>query len=197
MRVLTKIIVLSLLCLFPLLQGSRAQTELKFNAATALFLIPNVGIETPISDDLSLQLDVLGSFWDSFDGLPYQIVQAFPEVRYYTHPDHSGFFIGGHVGFGMFTLKKPQYSDNRYQSGQNVYLGFTVGYKKRLKKNWACEVFLGAGHTEARYIGYDKNTRSRVDIELDEIRDFNRSGEQIPYRGGVMLTYRMPYKSMY
>lgn len=179
----------------------KAQTELKFNAATALFLVPNIGIETPISKDLSFQLDVLGSFWDSFDGEPLQIVQIFPEVRYYTKPDHTGFFAGGHVGFGMFTIHKFQfpgtyeYPDNKYQSGQNVYLGFTIGYKKRLKKNWACEIFIGAGHSEARYIGYDRDTRTRFDIEPEEVRDFNRSGEQIPYRGGIMLIYRMPYKN--
>lgn len=37
-----------------------AQTELKFNAASAVLLIPNVGIELPISKHRSVQLDVLG-----------------------------------------------------------------------------------------------------------------------------------------
>ena len=41
-----------------------AQVEVKFNAATALLLIPNAGIELQLGERNSIQLDVLGSFWD-------------------------------------------------------------------------------------------------------------------------------------
>ncbi|MGB2339076.1 MAG: hypothetical protein ACPH7I_04250, partial [Flavobacteriaceae bacterium] len=41
---------------------THAQTEAKVNLATLPFLIPNVGLEVPLGDKQSFQLDVLGSF---------------------------------------------------------------------------------------------------------------------------------------
>ena len=43
---------------------THAQTEAKVNLATLTLLIPNVGLEVPLGEKQSFQLDVLGSFWD-------------------------------------------------------------------------------------------------------------------------------------
>ena len=86
---------------------SSAQVELKVNLPLAAVLIPNVGVEFQVGKKTSLQLDVLGSFWDSIDGDPLQITQTFLEFRYYQNNNTSGWFVGGHLGFGMFTLQKP------------------------------------------------------------------------------------------
>ena len=172
-------------------QKIQAQTELKFNAASALILIPNVGIEVPISNRFSFQLDVSGSFWDSFDGKPLQFTQAFGEVRYYGKDGIEGFFFGGNVGFGMFNLTKYGYDADTYQSGRNYYIGASIGYKKSLSDRWALELFVGGGTSQATYRAYSQETRMRVDIPLDEDRNFNKSGEWIPYRGGLMLVYRL------
>jgi hypothetical protein len=184
------ILVFPLLILF-VATDLRAQTELKFNAASALILIPNVGIEVPITEHFSFQLDLSGSFWDSFDGKPLQFTQAFGEVRYYGKNDTSGFFFGGHVGFGMFTLTKYGYDEDVYQSGRNYYIGASIGYKKRLSDRWALELFVGGGTSQATYRAYSQETRMRIDIPLDEDRNFNKSGEWIPYRGGLMLVYSL------
>ena len=70
------------------------QARVKFNTATALILVPNVGVELPISENFSAQLDVLGSFWDSVgeDRDPYQVNQTFFELRRYPSDDLNGFF---------------------------------------------------------------------------------------------------------
>ncbi|PQJ21229.1 DUF3575 domain-containing protein [Tenacibaculum sp. SG-28] len=170
-----------------------SQTEIKLNAVTLPALIPNIGIELQIGDKSSFQLDVLGSFWDSIDGSPFHVVQVFPEYRHYFKPNMRGFFIGGHVGFGMFTLTKYGYPNTIYQSGQNIYLGATIGYKIELSDRWALEVFLGGGSSQARYRAYDNVTGERVDVTPeDNNRPFNKSGEWIPYRGGIMLVYKLP-----
>lgn len=177
-----------------------SQTEFKFNSVSALVLIPNVGVEVGLSDQLSVQLDFSASFWDSFDGVPLQFVQIYPEVRYYPKSILDGFFVGGHVGFGMFTLakntfpafiEKSDYPDDLYQSGRNTYYGLTVGYKKYFKQKWAYEVFVGGGTSQANYRGYSFSEKIRYDIPLDQDRNFNKSGEWLPYRGGVMLIYRI------
>jgi hypothetical protein len=84
-----------------------SQLEVKFNIASAAFLVPNIGLELPLSERSSLQLDVLASFHDDFRGSPLHINENFLEYRYYFKEDIKGLFFGAHVGYGMFTLKKP------------------------------------------------------------------------------------------
>ena len=148
----------------PLANG-HAQTEAKINLATLPLLIPNVGLEVPLGEKQSFQLDVLGSFWDEqplLDDTPFHVNQVFFEYRWYQQIDTQNWFIGPHIGFGMFTLQKPEFAiiydywadkegaeksldipDDEYQSGRVSFYGLTVGYKKRLKKDFALEFFLG------------------------------------------------------
>ena len=194
---------------------THAQTEAKVNLATLPFLIPNVGLEVPLGDKQSFQLDVLGSFWDEqplLEDTPFHVNQVFFEYRRYQQSDTQKWFVGPHIGFGMFTLQKPEFAiiydywaekegaekgldipDDEYQSGRVAFYGLTVGYKKRLKKDFALEFFLGAGLTQSRYKGY-KGLR-RVDLDDPHetaYRPFNGSGEVVAYRGGLMLTYKIP-----
>lgn len=182
--------------------SSTSQVEFKFNLATAAVLVPNFGIEVPLGSHSSVQLDVLGSFWDSVNGDPYHIVEVFPEYRYYLGAKHDGLFFGGHVGFGMFTMQKPgaliiydhyqdpstySYTDGSYKSGRITFYGTTIGFKKRFNTKWALEIFIGGGLSQSNYKGY--NGLLRTDVSQENYRDFNGSGEVLVYRGGLMLTY--------
>jgi len=186
-----------------------AQVEVKANLPLAAVLVPNLGVEFQVGKKTSLQLDVLGSFWDSIEGDPLHITQTFLEFRYYQNNATSGWFVGGHLGFGMFTLQKPydfiiydHYSngsdpdpaDGTYNSGRSTFHGLTLGYKKRLNNRWALEAFVGGGYTMSWYKGY--GGMERTDVGEDNYRDFNGSGEVVLYRGGLMLTYQLhPYKN--
>ena len=187
-------------------QNTLAQAEVKFNAATALLLVPNFGVELAIAPHYSAQMDVLGSFWDSVgeDRDPYQINETFVEGRYYQNPDQSGWYTGAHVGFGMFTLQKvnafviyDQYQDpdtypdpdNTFQSGRAGFYGLSFGYKKRLDDRWALEAFIGGGLVQSNYKGY--SGFMRVDVLPGDTREFNKSGEWALYRGGLMITYAL------
>ncbi|MDA8758483.1 DUF3575 domain-containing protein [Flavobacteriaceae bacterium] len=171
-----------------------AQTEIKFNTVAALVLVPNGGIELAWGEKNSVQLDVLGSFWDSIDDSAYHINQTFLEYRWYQKPKQQGWFLGTHIGYGMFTLRKPNlprtygYPKGYYQSGRNSYYGITVGYKRSVSYRWGLEAFLGGGFSNAFYRGYLKSTWTRYE---DPHRQFNLSSEWIPYRGGVMLVYKL------
>lgn len=192
-----------------------AQTEVKVNLATLPLLIPNFGLEVPLGEKQSFQLDVLGSFWDEqplLDDTPFHVNQVFLEYRWYQQSDIQKWFIGPHIGFGMFTLQKPAFAiiydywedksgvekpsdipDDEYQSGRVAFYGLTVGYKKRLKKGFGLEFFIGAGLTQSWYKRY-KGLR-RVDLDHPDetdYRSFNGSGEVVAYRGGLMLTYKIP-----
>ena len=197
------------------LANGHAQTEAKVNLATLPLLIPNVGLEVSLGGNKSFQIDVLGSFWDEqplLDDTPFHVNQAFLEYRGYQQSDTQGWFIGPHIGFGMFTLQKPEFAiiydywaekedaerrldipDDEYQSGRVAFYGLTVGYKKRLKKDLAIEFFIGAGLTQSWYKGYKGLRRVDLDNPNETVyRPFNGSGEVVAYRGGLMLTYKIP-----
>lgn len=175
-----------------------SQSEVKFNLASSLILVPNIGIELPINEKISYQLDTTASFWDSVDGSPYQFVQIFNELRFYTNPSKRDFFIGPHIGYGMFTVRNPKFltdivdtaykEEGSYQSGRNTYYGLTVGKKFKLKNpRYGLELFLGFGSSQSNYKYYNGNEAR--DFENDKA--FSKSGEELPYKGGLMLTYKL------
>ena len=191
-----------------------AQVEVKFNAATALLLIPNAGIELQLGERNSIQLDVLGSFWDKMPLLndtPLHINQTFLEYRWYKGDDLDKWFFGPHIGFGMFTLQKPNYlivydyyeeaiggnsggglpQGDAYQSGRVAFYGLTFGYKKKLNTSWSLEAFMGLGLSQSWYKGYRGN--ERVDhLGEDHPKPFNGSGEVLINKAGLMVVYNLP-----
>jgi hypothetical protein len=182
-----------------------AQTELKVNLASALLLVPNIGIEVKLSETLGFQLDTSASFYDNVEGSPFHTVQIFNELRYYPKLKEGknvrSFFIGPHVGYGMFTLKIPKFitsivdtelkEEGSYQSGRNAYYGITIGKKIPLKnKKLELELFIGGGSSQSNYKYYNK-LGNRIYENPDIEKDFNQSGEELIYKGGVMLIYKL------
>ena len=182
-----------------------AQTELKFNLASALILTPNIGIEVQLSEKFGYQLDTSATFFDNVEGSPFQTTQIFNELRYYPKlkegRNKRSFFIGPHVGYGMFTLRIPKFitsivdtelkEEGSYQSGRNAYYGITIGKKIPLKnKNFNLEIFIGGGSSQSNYKYYNKEG-NRIYENPDLEKDFNQSGEELVYKGGVMLTYKL------
>ena len=182
-----------------------AQTELKVNLASALLLVPNIGIEVKLSETLGYQLDTSASFYDNVEGSPFHTVQIFNELRYYPKLKEGknvrSFFIGPHVGYGMFTLKIPKFitsivdtelkEEGSYQSGRNAYYGITIGKKIPLKnEKLGLELFIGGGSSQSNYKYYNK-LGNRIYENPDIEKDFNQSGEELIYKGGVMLIYKL------
>ena len=86
----------SFLILFSIILNS--QTELKFNLASAPFLVPNIGIEVQISERFGYQLDTSASFYNNIEGSPFHMTQIFNEFRFYPENKNNkrSFFVGGH-----------------------------------------------------------------------------------------------------
>jgi Protein of unknown function (DUF3575) len=167
---------------------SFAQTTVKGNLMTTLLGIPNFGVETRIGKKFTFQIDVTASFWKSFLNGPQEFVMVFPEVRYYSNKINDGFFVGVHIGGSSYKLQKWNYiNTDLYQKGYNVMYGFTVGYQFVLNKKFNLELFLGGGSQQGYYNGYLLSTGERY-----EFADaYNKSGEFLPYRGGLMLVYKL------
>ena len=191
---------------------SFSQTDVKINLLTAPFLIPNFAFEIPTSKNQSVQLDVLGSFWNEFslfNDEHFLINQTFLEYRWYQNELNQGWFIGPNIGYGMFTLKKPDWaeirefprtstillsehitSNDKYNTGRTFYYGLSFGIKKELSSNWFLEFFIGAGLTHSWYKGFEGLNRTDLNNET-EYRRFNKSNEWLFYKGGLMLVYRI------
>ena len=182
-----------------------AQTEIKINLASALILTPNIGIEVQLSEKFGYQLDTSATFFDNIEGSPFQTTQIFNEFRFYPKlkktKNQRSFFIGPHVGYGMFTLRLPKFitsivdtelkDEGSYQSGRNAYYGITFGKKIPLKnKNFNLELFVGGGTSQSNYKYYNKEG-NRIYENPDVEKKFNQSGEELLYRGGLMLTYKI------
>ena len=182
-----------------------SKAEIKFNLASALFLVPNIGIEVQLSEKFGYQLDTSASFYDDIEGSPFQTTQIFNELRYYPKlkegKNPRSFFIGPHIGYGMFTLRIPKFitslvdtelkEEGSYQSGRNAYYGITIGKKIPLKnKKLNLEIFIGGGTSQSNYKYYNKEG-NRIYENPNIEKDFNQSGEELIYRGGVMLTFKI------
>jgi hypothetical protein len=167
--------------------ASFSQTYLKFNAPLTLLSAPQVGVETSLGKKFTFEGDVLGTYWESFNGAPLKILMVFAEGRYHFNGVYNGPYVGGHVGGGLFEFQKWNYlnSDN-YQTGQALFFGVSIGYEIKINDKWMIDMFIGGGNQQAHYVGRHLATGERY-----EHSSYNKSGEWLPYRGGVMFSYKL------
>jgi hypothetical protein len=168
----------------------QSQTFVKFNGATALLAIPNVGIETSIGEKMTFSADVMASFWESFNGHnPMKFITVTPEIRYHFKEKYNGFYVGGHIGADKYELQKWNYwNSNHYEDGFGYRLGATVGYNLKLNDKFLLDFFVGGGWHQGFYHGYyNDGTPGRYEKAVH----WNKSGEWLPYRGGVMISYKL------
>jgi hypothetical protein len=169
---------------------SQCQTYIKANTITALIGVANVGVETSIGKKSTFQFDVLASPWKSIDGKPYEFYLFISEYRYHFHEKYNGFYAGGHVGFDSYDVTKWNYAKFGVHSvGVGYVIGATIGYQKKINEKFLLDFFIGGGNHQGFYHSYYIATGKRW--ELDKAVGRNKSGEWLPYRGGLMLSYKL------
>lgn len=189
-------------------EETKSQSEKKLYVKGNALLIPigvvNAGLEYQLSNKFTLQGDVLISPWKSFAGHEAQIYMGTIEGRYYFKEAFKGWHVGANVAIGAYVLQKPTYwnddvyfdknlqptpyiQSQLYQKGYSILFGIVGGYQFRLAENWNMDIFAGIGSSQDFYKGYVRGTNQRY----DEASGYNRSAEIIPYRGGVMISYRL------
>nr|WP_314497398.1 DUF3575 domain-containing protein [uncultured Chryseobacterium sp.] len=173
--------------------------------ANALFIpigIVNAGIEYQLNSKYTLQGDVFISPWKSFAGHELQYYSASLEGRYYFKEAFNGWYLGANISASSFVLQKWNYwkqrsyinennevfeNSNLYQKGHSVLVGITAGYQFRLADRWTMDLYATVGTSQDFYKGYERGTGRRYDLA----KDYNKSGEILPYRGGVMISYKL------
>lgn len=178
--------------LFALLLGTSgwaiSQTYVKANAVTLPVGIVNAAIETKVSPKNTIQAEILVSPWKSFLGKRLQIYNFAVEGRHYFKESFNGFYVGANVGLAVFDIQKWNYiTSNKHQRGYTILAGATVGYQYAISDRWNADIFLGGGNSQGFYHGYDLTTGERY----EGTRPWNKSGEWIPFKGGLMLSYQL------
>lgn len=192
-----------------LAQENKSAGEKKLYVKGNALLIPiaviNAGLEYQLNNKFTMQGDVLISPWKSFAGHELQYYSLSLEGRYYFKKAFNGWFLGVNAGASSFVLQKWSYwnndpyqskteenvfftNSNLYQKGYSILVGITAGYQFRLADNWNMELYGTIGSSQDSYKGYDRITGKRYDEVVD---GYNKSGEFLPYRGGVMISYRL------
>lgn len=182
---------------------SEKSVYLKGNALLIPVGVINVGLEHQLNKKFTVQGDVLISPWKSFAGHELQYYSVSLEGRYYFDEAFKHWYIGGNIAGSRFIAQKwnywsdgtfvdekkgnvYQYSDI-YQKGYSIILGITGGYQFKLAENWNMDIYAGIGTSQDFYKGYVRSTGARYDVA----EGFNKSGEILPYRGGVMISYKL------
>ena len=164
------------------------QQRVNVNAATTLLGFPSVGYEKALGKRFSFHIDAIGSTFNRYHNMPLKFLIITPEIRYYSKPELTGFYVGGHIGGSTFNLQKYNYAySNKYQKGYNYMAGISIGYVYAVTEKFALEAFLGGGTVQSFYKGYDSTTGLRY----EDPDKFNKSGEWLPYRGGVNLIWKI------
>jgi hypothetical protein len=186
---------------------SWAQNEKKlYVKGNALFIplgIINAGLEYQVGAKYTVQGDVFISPWKSFDGKYAQVYMLGFEPRYYFNEAFKHWYVGANISAARYIMQKSNYWSNDpyqltvnspvyiesdlYQDGYSILFGATVGYQFKLSEKLNADVYLGAGSNQGFYKGYHKE----LGIRYDETDKWNRSGEFIPYRGGIMISYQL------
>ncbi|KMQ59237.1 hypothetical protein ACM39_18530 [Chryseobacterium sp. FH2] len=174
---------------------------LKGNALFIPIGVINVGLEHQLSKRYTLQGDLLISPWKSFAGHEMQYYSVSVEGRYYFDEAFKHWYLGANLGFSAFNVQKWNYwkegifvndnneefsKSNLHQKGISILVGVTAGYQFKLSENWNMDIYATAGSSQDFYKGYDRTTGERY----DGASGTNKSGEIVPYRGGVMLSYK-------
>lgn len=175
--------------------------------ANALFLpigILNAGVEYQLKEKITVQADVFISPWKSFMGKYAQVYILGFDGRYYFNEAFKHWYVGANISGARYIVQKWNYwsdityqytpesptyiTSDLYQNGFTFMLGATVGYQFQLSDRWNMDLYLGAGTSQGFYKGYHKELGVRYD---DDGRRWDKSGEWIPYRGGIMIGYKL------
>ncbi|WP_390454052.1 DUF3575 domain-containing protein [Chryseobacterium sp. Alg-005] len=187
-------LLISLFALF-LIGNLNAQEEkslyIKGNALFIPIGVFNAGLEYQLSSKYTLQGDVFISPWKSFAGNHAQIYMGHLEGRYYFKEAFKRWYVGINGGIGLFDLTKWNYQGaEKFQRGFSIMAGATVGYQFQWKERWNIDVYLGGGTSQGFYHGYE-NIPPDSFTRYDGAEGWNRSGEILPYRGGIMISYQL------
>ena len=203
-----KVLSITLICLSIFSFSQKNETYIKANALFLPVGMINVGVEHGFTEHITGQADIFVSPWKSFGGHRAEFGIGTVEGRYYFDQAFKHFYVGASIGFGVFNIQKWNYWKNDlyvtkegevlpyrknqlYQKGFSYMIGATAGYQFQLGERWNMDIFLGIGNQQGFYKGYVEGLPETQENRYDRVENWDKSGEIIPFKGGVMISYKL------
>ena len=184
-------------------QHEETSVYVKGNALFIPIGIVNIGLEHQLSKKFTVQGDVLISPWKSFAGHELQYYSVSLEGRYYFDEAFKHWYVGANIAGSRFIAQKWNYwksyyatdeetgitrnNSDLYQKGYSIIFGVTAGYQFKISDRWNVDIYAAVGTSQDFYKGYDRVRGDRYDKAVK----YNKSGEIVPYRGGLMISYKL------
>lgn len=154
----------------------------KTNLAYQAIAIQNLAADIQLTENLSLEVPLIWSFWDMEREHAIRTFTFQPELRWWFNGPGQQHFLGVHAHIGCFNVK---WNDDRYQSSRRPLLGAGVsyGYFLPLDSNWGAEFTLGAGYANMRYnTYYNIDNGAKIDTRTLRYWGITRVGISLVYR---------------
>lgn len=203
-----KVFAITLICLSIFSFSQKKETYIKANALFLPIGMLNVGVEQGFTEHITGQADIFVSLWKSFGGHQALFAIGTVEGRYYFDKAFRHFYLGASIGFGVFNIQKWNYWKNDfyvtkegeltpyrynelYQKGFSYMIGATAGYQFQIGNRWNMDIFLGVGNQQGFYKGYVEYLPETQENRYDRVENWDKSGEIVPFKGGVMISYKL------
>lgn len=163
MKIKTGFALILTLIMLSLVNKVNAQA-IKINLPTTLIGTPNIGAEFTVSQQLTVNGDVLWApyMFKQSETVFRALIGTF-EFRYYVKPKYyytndlfDGFYIGPYAMYGNYNvgLDKGEGQESFRYNGWGVSAGVSLGYKFYLSKRFRLDLNLGLGYAHLQYDKY-------------------------------------------
>lgn len=148
---------------------------LRTNLLYDAFLLPTLGIEWRVNQDIGIKLDGSRSWWGDGHGKVQKVWLVSPEVRWYL-ADKKRLYVGAAANFGEYNIYKYMagniVSDDTGYQGKLWGAGLTVGYQLYLSRSFSIDFNLGLGYTRFEYDTFAMQDTKRVYKGRDCTKNF-------------------------
>lgn len=158
--------------------GYSQDVALKTNGLYWLTTTPNIGIETALSDKVTLEATAAYNPWTFKDDRKMHLLLVQPELKYWFCEKFEGHFVGVHLHGAQFY---GGFGDKLYD-GYLAGGGLTYGYDWILSPHWNMEAAIGAGFARLWY----KESPNLPCIKCQEHKHKNYIG---PTKAALSLVY--------
>lgn len=139
------------------------------------FLLPTLGVEWRLNENVGIRLDGSLSWWDGNHGkVQKKMWLVNPEARWYLL-DKKRFYAGVSGNYGEYNIYKYMLGgivskDTGYQ-GKLWNAGLTVGYELYLSRSFSLDFNLGLGYTRSEYDSFGMTDGVRVYEEPNKTKN--------------------------
>lgn len=139
------------------------------------FLLPTLGVEWRMNENVGIRLDGSLSWWGGEHGKVQKMWLLNPEVRWYLLREKR-FYVGASGSYGEYNIYKYMLGnllkdDTGYQ-GKLWNAGLTVGYQLPLSRCFSIDFNLGLGYTRSEYDSFSITDGVRVYEESNKTKKF-------------------------